>query len=148
MKKTNNKTEIGWREYVGLSDLNVEKIKVKVDTGARTSSLHAHQLKIENIDGIKYASFFVYPDQDSDIGKVKCSSKIEEFRQIKSSNGASELRPVILTSVQLGDQNWIIELTLTNRDEMGFRMLLGRSGIKGKFLVNPGKSFIIKKEEL
>ena len=137
---------IGWRERVALPNLGIKAIKAKVDTGARTSSLHAYDIETYKRDGNEYIKFKVHPDQDSSKKTVTCRSKILEYRKVKSSNGHSELRPVILTTIQLLEEEWPIEITLTNRDEMGFRMLLGRASIRNRFWVNPGKSFYSKKK--
>jgi hypothetical protein len=136
---------IGWREWISLPDLEIKEIKVKVDTGAKTSSLHAFDLEKYKRNGKEYVKFKVHPDQDSVKEIVTCRAQILEYRKVKSSNGHSELRPVILTNVVLLGREWLIEITLTNRDAMGFRMLLGRDSIKYKFLVNVGKSFYSKK---
>lgn len=136
---------IGWREWLSLPDLKIKRIKAKVDTGARTSSLHAFDLKIIKKGEKEYAHFIVHPEQDDNETIIKCKAEIIEYRKIKSSNGISEKRPVILTKVKVLEKNWPIEVTLTNRDEMGFRMLLGRASIKNKFLVDAGKSFYSKK---
>lgn len=138
---------IGWREWVSLPELGIKKIKAKVDTGARTSSLHAYDIEtIKEKDG-EYLKFKVHPIQGDSRTSIKCKAKLVEYRNVKSSNGKSEKRPVVMTSVKLLDDIWNIEMTLTNRDEMGFRMLLGRASVKNKFLVNPGKSFYSKKDE-
>ncbi|MCI5072719.1 RimK/LysX family protein [bacterium] len=143
MKK--NLNIIGWREWIALPELEIEKIKAKVDSGARTSSLHAHKLKlIKKSDG-DYAQFFVHPHQDSSKDKVFCEAKIIEYRNIKSSNGLTEKRPIVQTIIKIMDQSWLINLSLTNRDEMGFRMLLGRTSISKRFLIDVSKSFITSK---
>lgn len=144
MKKKKEIKIIGWREWITLSKLGIKNIKVKVDTGARTSSLHAFDIEKYKRSGKEYVKFKVHPDQDSSKKVVTCKSEVLEYRKVKSSNGQSELRPVILTEVELLGEKWPIEITLTNRDEMGFRMLLGRASIKNKFLVNAGKSFYSK----
>ena len=146
--KSKEKLIIGWREWLELPDLKIKKVKAKVDTGARTSSLHATDLKIYKRSGQEFISFTVHPEQKSTKKAIRCQSKVLEYRKVKSSNGKSELRPVILTKVILLGQEWPIELTLTNRDEMGFRMLLGRESIRKKFLVDPGNSFFGKKNKV
>ncbi len=137
---------IGWREWLSLPDLGVKKIKVKVDTGARTSSLHAFDIETYKRDGKEYIKFKVHPFQRDSEKIVNCRARIREYRKVKSSNGISELRPVILTKIQLLEEEWPVEITLTNRAEMGFRMLLGRASIRDKFLVDTGKSFYSKKK--
>ncbi len=138
---------IGWREWISLPDLNIKKIKVKVDTGARTSSLHAFDMNLFKKNGKDYVKFKLHPEQRSSKKIITCIARVLEFRKVKSSNGQSEKRPVIVTRVKLLDNQWDIEVTLTNRDEMGFRMLLGRASIKGRFLVDTGKSFYSTKKK-
>ncbi len=132
---------IGWREWVSLPDLGVKKIKVKVDTGARSSSLHAIKQKIFVRDGEKWVRFQINPVQHKTVNKIKAEAKILEFRSVKSSSGAAEERPVIKTRLKLLDIVWPIELTLSNRDEMGFRMLLGRQAFRQRFYVDAGRSY-------
>lgn len=133
---------IGWREWAALPDLRVDAIKVKVDTGARTSALHAFDLEVVEREGEPWVQFCVHPFQRDDDQVVAASAPLLEERQVRSSNGQMEERPVILTDVGLGDQRWAIELTLTRRDEMGFRMLLGREAVRGRFVVDPGRSYL------
>ena len=136
---------IGWREWVSLPGLGIEKIKAKVDSGARTSSLHAFDIKITKRGLSQFVEFSVHPEQRSNKIEKRCKAKVLEFRKIKSSNGQTELRPVILTNVSLLDELWQVEMTLTNRDAMGFRMLLGRESIRKKFLIDTGKSYYGRK---
>ena len=140
MKKKEIKV-IGWREWVSLPSLEINRIKAKVDTGARTSSLHAFDLVFYERSGKEFVKFKVHPDQEDSKKAVRCKARVLEYRKVKSSNGQVQLRPVILTPIKLLNEVWDIEVTLTNRDEMGFRMLLGRAGIKKKFLVDAAKSY-------
>ena len=133
---------IGWREWVQLPDLGIAKVKAKIDTGARSSSLHASDLKYEERDGEKWVRFKVHPRQRSSAAPVVTQAKILEFRKVRSSNGHVTQRPVILTNVHVLDEHWEIELTLANRDAMGFRMLLGREAIRGRLLVDSGASYL------
>jgi hypothetical protein len=133
---------IGWREYLALPILGVDKIKVKIDTGARTSSLHAFHIHTYKVEDREMVEFQVHPIQRETHMTVNCIAPLLEYRHITNSGGHSQLRPVILTKVKLGSYQWDIELTLTNRDVMGFRMLLGRQAVKDRFLVNPGQSFL------
>ena len=133
---------VGWREWVGLPDLGIERIKAKVDTGARTSALHAVRIRRERIDGIDVVRFDVHPLQRSARSLVRCQLPLVDERHVRSSDGQRELRPVVETLVQLGDETWGIELTLTNRALMGFRLLLGRRALRRKFVVDPGRSWI------
>lgn len=132
---------IGWREWVGLPDLGIERIKVKVDTGARSSSLHAYDLAEFEQDGVKHVRFKVHPVQRKSADVVAASARILEYRSVRSSSGKAAMRPVVITNVVLLGQTWPVELTLANRDEMGFRMLLGREAFRGRFLVDAGRSY-------
>ncbi len=133
---------IGWREWVQLPDLGVAKIKAKIDTGARSSSLHAFDLKYHEREGQQWVRFKIHPRQRSSAKSVSVEYPVFEFRKIRSSNGQVTKRPVILTDVAVLGEIWQIELTLANRDAMGFRMLLGREAIRGKLLVDSGASFL------
>jgi hypothetical protein len=132
---------IGWREWVALPDLKISKVKVKIDTGARSSCLHAFDLQIYKKSGKEYVKFKVHPSQRNSKNTKECRARVFEYRKVKSSNGQSELRPVIVTNLELLGDTWPIEITLTNRDEMGFRMLLGRESFRKKFLVDAGSSY-------
>lgn len=137
--------QLGWREWCKLPGLSVNKIKVKIDTGAKTSALHVDDITYITKKNIRYVRFLIHPIQKSHRQTVHTIAELVEHRWVKSSNGAKSLRPVIRTSIQIGDHQWPIEITLTSRDEMGFRMLLGRSGIPLRFVVNPHKSYVFKK---
>jgi len=132
---------IGWREWVGLPDLGIKKIKAKVDTGARSSSLHAFDVQVFERDGAKWVRFQIHPIQHKDARSVEAEAKVLAFRSVRSSSGKAAVRPVILTTVELLGISWPIELTLASRDKMGFRMLLGREAFRGKFLVDAGRSY-------
>ena len=132
---------IGWREWVGLPELGIKKIKAKVDTGARSSSLHAYDLEQFQKDGEEHVRFKVHPIQRNNRKFIETEAKVLEYRSVRSSSGKAKLRPVIVTQVKLLGLTWPIELTLANRDEMGFRMLLGREAYRGQFLVDAGKSY-------
>jgi len=132
---------IGWREWVKLPSLGIDKIKVKVDSGARSSSIQAVNLKTFDRDGEQWVHFRIHPMQRSSKNTVEAEAKILEFRSVKSSNGIAKVRPVILTDIALLGQTWQVELTLASRDNMGFRMLLGREAFRDRFLVDGGKSY-------
>lgn len=136
-------TLLGWREWVSLPDLGIDTVKVKVDTGARTSALHAFELVAEQVDGQEWVSFGLHPLQDNSDLAVTCRAPVKEHRVVRDSGGHEENRVVIETSVVLGDQQWPIEITLTDRENMGFRMLLGRNAIKNRFVVDPTRSFLL-----
>lgn len=135
-------TTIGWREWLALPDLKMPAVKAKIDTGARTSSLHAFDVESIRRSGRKYVRFKVHPIQRDSSTTVTCEALLEEERWVRSSNGKRELRPVIRTAVTIMGLEWVIELTLTSRDNMGFRMLLGREAVRGRCLVDPGRSFV------
>jgi hypothetical protein len=142
---TRTLASLGWREWVGLPDLGVKRVKVKVDTGARSSSLHAEDIELLGGRGAKRVRFRVCPIQRSREKSRVCEAELHDERWIKSSNGKSELRPVIRTRVSWNGEQWAIDLTHTSRDIMGFRMLLGREAVRGRYLVDAGHSFLGKK---
>lgn len=137
-----DKAIIGWREWLHLPDLGVRWVKAKVDTGARTSALHADQIETFRRAGRDMVRFVVHPVQRSKRRAVKATAELLDMRAVRSSNGKSETRPVIETAIDVGGDLWVAELTLTKRDVMGFRMLLGRQAIRGHALVDPGKSYL------
>ena len=135
---------IGWREWVSLPDLGIRNIKAKVDTGARTSALHAFALHPFIEDGKERIRFDIHPVQHNVMEVVTCVADIVEKRWVTDSGGHREERFVILTPLLIGKRKIPIEITLTERDTMLFRMLLGRSAIRRKFIVNPARSFVRK----
>jgi hypothetical protein len=136
---------IGWREWIALPDLGVERIKAKIDTGARSSALHAFNVKRFERDGERWVRFGIHPRQRSAKGEVIVEAPILEYRRVKSSGGHETNRPVIVTAVRWRGILWQVELTLAARDAMGFRMLLGRQAIRGRMVVDPGRSFLGEK---
>jgi hypothetical protein len=144
MKQT--KITIGWREWLSLPDLGVEYIKAKIDTGARTSALHAFSVRAFTKHGRKMVRFKIHPYQRRKDIVVECVAPVLDKRMVTDSGGHREQRYVIESLVKLGEQVWPIELTLTNRETMKFRMLLGRTAMKGKFIVNPGRSYLVGKK--
>ena len=133
---------MGWREWVSLPGLGIERVKAKVDTGARTSSLHAYDITTRRTASGIWLRFVVHPIQRETRTEVACRARLVEERHVRSSNGRSELRPVIRTRIRVGEEEWEIDLTLTSRDVMGFRMLLGREAIRRRYVVDPGRSFL------
>jgi len=133
---------LGWREWVSLPELGLPKIKAKVDTGARTSTLHAFKVTVSEVDGQRKVQFLVHPIQGDMDTVVTCVADVIDRRSVRDSGGHNEMRWVIRTSVMLGDQAWPIEMTLTERDNMRFRMLLGRTAIAGVASVNPQRSYL------
>lgn len=132
---------VGWREWAGLPELGVDHIKAKIDTGARTSALHAFDVEPFSANGAKWVRFTIHPMQRDDTLVIQCEARLVDRRFVTNSGGVRERRYVIETPLRLGDEIWPIELTLTNRDEMGFRMLIGRSAIQRRVIVDPGTSF-------
>ncbi|MCA9102685.1 MAG: RimK/LysX family protein [Pirellulales bacterium] len=141
-KKPLNLPVIGWREWVALPELGIDSIKVKVDTGARSSSLHAYDLREIRRGGATLVRFKVHPTQRNTRTIVVAEADVLEYRSVRSSSGKASRRPVIVTHVTLLGRTWPVELTLANRDEMGFRMLLGREAIRRRFLVDAGRSYL------
>lgn len=141
VKNINDLPVIGWREWVKLPDLNVKNIKVKVDTGARSSALHAHEVEEFEKKGETWVRFKIHPNQRKSDKIVEAEAKVLEYRMVKNTGGKATKRPVILTNVILLGVTWDIELTLANRDEMGFRMLLGREAVRRRVMIDPGGSY-------
>lgn len=138
---------VGWREWATLPKLNVPLIKVKIDTGAKTSALHAYDLEIVENNGKKYAHFFIHPLQKNDVISRKAVAEIIDDRVVKSSNGQLEKRPVIKSLIEIGEYSWEIEITLTKRDIMHHRMLLGREAMN-HMLIDPSKSYCLGRVSL
>ena len=132
---------IGWREWVTLPQLGVPALKAKIDTGARSSSLHAVDSEQFEREGKTFVRFKICPLQRRADVIIEATAEVVDFRKVRSSTGHEELRPVILTTAELMGNKWDIELTLTNRELMGFRMLLGRSAVRGQFLIDPIRSY-------
>jgi hypothetical protein len=144
IKHKKEKTIIGWREWVSLPELGIENIKAKVDTGARTSALHAFDLDVINNNGKRTVKFKMHPLQDNNEYVVECQADVIDERNVTDSGGHKERRLVIKTMVEIGDKRLPIEMTLTDRDTMKFRMLLGRTSLKRNFVVEPGKSYLTR----
>jgi hypothetical protein len=132
---------IGWREWVSLPDLGVDAIKAKVDTGARTSSIHAFDVEEVERGGEITLRFKIHPRQRSARGEIDVELPLVGWKRVRDSGGKVEERPVVSSMIELLGDSWPIELTLTRRDLLGFRMLLGREAIRGRFTVDPGGSY-------
>lgn len=133
---------IGWREWLSLPDLGIKFVKAKIDTGARSSSLHAFDIQLNERNGSPWVSFKVNPVQRKQARVIEASAPVFDTREIRSSSGESQLRPVIRTPIILLGKRFEIELTLADRSQMGFRMLLGREAFRRRFLIDPGQSYL------
>ena len=141
MKNEASKIIVGSAEWLSFSSLGIPAIKARVDSGAKTSSMHAFNIQPFKRHGTAWVSFEVHPLQDNRSVAVRCECPVIDRRLVKSSSGNSERRYVIKAPVKIGSHKWEIEVTLANRDSMGFRMLLGREAMHGRMLVDPSTSF-------
>lgn len=135
------KAIIGSEEWCTFPELGLPAIKARIDSGAKTSSIHAFNIQTFRRNGEPWVSFEVHPLQNNRRTAIRCERPIVDKRSVKSSSGIAETRYVISVPVELGDERWDIELTLANRDSMGYRMLLGREAMSGRFLIDPSSSF-------
>lgn len=141
MKKTSPFT-VGWKEWLSLPELDIHHIKAKIDTGARTSALHAFDVEPYKVNDKPHVRFKLHPFQKDDATTVNCEAEIFDQRYVTDSGGHRELRFVIKTPVALNGMTWPIEITLTNRDSMGFRMLLGRTAMYKRLIVDPSQAHL------
>ena len=136
------KLVVGWREWLSLPALGVPAIKAKIDTGARSSALHTHDYELFERDGRQMVRFHLHPLRRSD-REYSCEAEVADLREVRDSGGHSEQRPFIATTARLGTFEWTIHLSLTNRESMKFRMLLGRQALAGCFVVDPVRSYLL-----
>ncbi len=136
------RTTIGWREWVQMPEFGVSEIKAKVDTGADNSSLHAFNIERSEREGVSYVSFEIHPRQRKHNPAIVCEAEVVMERKVRNPGGRTQLRPVIRTRLNIAGQEFETLINLTTRDEMTFRMLLGRRSIRKEFLVDPGRSYL------
>ncbi len=136
---------VGWREWVTLPELGTIDVKAKLDTGARTSALHAFDITELTIEGAKWVQFSVHPFQRDDVHSTLCLARLVDRRFVTNSGGHRERRHVIATTLRIGQRDWPIELTLANRDQMGFRLLIGRTAMHHRLIVDPSRSYCASK---
>jgi hypothetical protein len=139
------KLPIGWREWLGFPELDIPRIKAKIDTGARTSALHAFMLEPFTRDKQPWVRFAIHPIQGDSETVVECEAPIKDQRVVRDSGGHEEMRYVIETLITIGDEVIKAEVTLTDRDGMTFRVLLGRTALRKRYVVHPGRSYLQSK---
>ncbi len=142
------KFPIGWKEWVALPDLHIPAIKAKVDTGARTSALHASRIEAFTLPSGRWVRYVVHPLRNHPEIEITCESKLLDERDIKNSGGQVESRYVIETPIVLGGITWSTTLTLTSRDDMLFRMLLGRTTLNHRVIIHPEEKYLTGRAKL
>ncbi|YCM43510.1 ATP-dependent zinc protease [Verrucomicrobiaceae bacterium 227] len=135
---------IGWREWVALPELGITAIKAKIDSGARTSCLHTAEYAIFQKDGADWVRFTVHPIKKHDEVETHAEAQVVDYRIVRDSGGHEEKRPFIRTNLHIGKEIWSIEVSLSNRENMKFRMLLGRAGMAQRALIDCSKSYLTK----
>lgn len=146
MAKRQDLLTFGWREWVSLPDLGIDRIKAKIDTGARTSAIHAFALRTFVEDGRERVEFQIHPLQKDVETVISCQADVLDKRIVTDSGGHREERIVIETTLSIGGHSWPMEATLTARDDMLFRMLIGRTALKRRVVVNPARSYVVGKK--
>ncbi|MBK6737540.1 MAG: ATP-dependent zinc protease [Haliea sp.] len=141
----NGKKTLGWREWIGFPEFNIPRIKAKIDTGARTSALHAFSLTPFMRDEKPWVRFAIHPKQGNTENVVECEAPVKEQRVVRDSGGHEELRYVIDTLIRIGDDVIRSEVTLTDRDSMTFRVLLGRTALRDNYVIYPDGSYLQSK---
>lgn len=134
--------KLGWREWCSLPELGIPAIKAKIDTGAKTSCLHTFCIEPYTVDATDYVRFKVHPIQKNETLVLECYAAVKDQREVSDSGGHKEMRYIIESTVRIGDKERLIEMSLTNRDSMRFRMLLGRRAMEENTLVDPAASYL------
>ena len=137
---------LGWREWLSLPELGIGSVKAKIDTGARSSSLHAFDIRSYEEQGQTWVAFSMHPHQHDKDVTLNCRAPVKDYRQVTDSGGHRSMRYVIETTVQLGQDSFPIEITLADRSDMLFRMLVGRTAMKGRYLVDPSRSYCVSRK--
>jgi hypothetical protein len=140
--RMSGRTPLGWREWIELPDLQIPRIKAKIDTGARTSALHAFHVEPFTREGQPWVRFAIHPLQGDTDRQVECEAAVKDRRVVRDSGGHEELRYVIDTEVKIGEDRFRAEMTLTDRDTMAFRVLLGRTALRARYVIHPGRSYL------
>jgi hypothetical protein len=144
-KQSSERIVLGWREWVSLPQLGIDRIKAKVDTGARTSALHGFEIEPFEERGVQRVRFLIHPVQRDNDTVLECIADVVDRRKVRDSGGHQEMRWVIRSDIVIGPNRWPAELTLTSRDDMLFRMLLGRTAMSGMAVVDPARSYLVGK---
>ncbi|MGC6465501.1 MAG: ATP-dependent zinc protease [Akkermansiaceae bacterium] len=139
-----NLITVGWREWVGLPDLGVWDIKAKIDSGARTSCLHTSQYEIFGKEGVEWVRFTLHPLKKNLQLETIAEAPVRDYRIVRDSGGHEEKRPFIQTTLMVGSTVWPIEISLSNRERMKFRMLLGRTSMANRVLIDCSRSYLSK----
>lgn len=142
-----NLITVGWREWAALPDLGIPRIKIKVDTGAKTSCLHAFSQERFTQAGVPWIRFGIHPLQQRTDIEIFTEAEVVDERVVSDSGGHRELRPIIKATIELGLLIFPTEFTLTNRDSMVFRVLLGREAMKNRLIVDPAQSYLLPAPE-
>ena len=144
MSETSSLLTVGWREWVALPEIGIPRIKAKIDTGARTSCLHTASYEIFQKDGQDWVRFTVHPIKKHNEVETHAELPVSDYRIVRDSGGHEERRPFIKTTLKLPTASWEIEISLSNRENMKFRMLLGRTSMRTKILVDCSQSYLTK----
>lgn len=140
-RKKSSPRLVGWREWASFPDLRIPQIKAKLDTGAQTSAIHAWNVNPFDVGDQTWVRFELHPQQRGRQDAVECEAQVIDQRRITNSGGQREQRYIIETTIRFGNEMWPIELGLTDRDEMGFRLLIGRAAMRGRLIIDPDSSF-------
>jgi hypothetical protein len=143
LAKKTNRLVVGWREWLAIPHLGIPAIKAKIDTGARTSAMHAFFVEPFIEHGRRRIRFGIHPLQNRRDVELICTADLAEQRWVSDSGGHKELRYVIVVPIRISDADLPVEITLTDRDPMRFRMLLGRSALRGRFVIDPSRSYVV-----